>query len=216
MSIVIVLTFGHTYDTSSDYPMTKEQASLYLKILDSCPIPLKIRTYEDYRQQFVSKIIKKYNTNEEKFAGKYTVGQYIYGYKVKGWPNNFIFLMARPNPHEMMGTYFHELGHHKCKIKKCRSKKKHMSEYHAIINELELSMQYDFCEVLKVTFKKFDCWIDGYPLHKKYAEGVLAIQQTELWDRVKKYASQHNINVPVYHKLKTTRKSNAVIIKISQ
>jgi hypothetical protein len=195
------LTFSNGYKTSSDYYMTEERASLYVKLLNECPITLKIRTYKEYQKQYVSKVAKKYKKNAEKFAGKNTTGHHVMGLPVEGWPNHFIWVRTRPNPHELMGTYFHELGHNKCHTKRCNHNKDNLSEYHAIINEMKLSMKYDLPEVITSSFEKYEGWLDRldcYHTYQEYADAVLKMQDSKLWDKVKDFSNKHHLKVPTF------------------
>ena len=206
---IYTLKLSNGYNTSTAYMMTKDTSSLYIKILNNCPIPLKIHTYEEYEKQYLYKVVKKYSkfNNAQEFASKNVVGQHVRGWAVTGWPNYFLFVKARPNPHELMGTYFHEMGHYKCNTGKCSYCKshghKHIRELHAVINGLEEAMRYDLPEVVKSSFNKYEGWLgtwEDYKNHEKYGDAVLTIQSSELWTKIKTYSKEHNISVPIFKK----------------
>lgn len=201
------LSFGNGYKTSFNYYMTEEKADLYIKIFNESPITLKIRTYKEYQKQYISKIAKKYKKDANTWAGENITGQYVYGLPVEGWPNRFIYIKTRPNPHKMMGTYLHELGHHECYTNKCthceRHGHQHISEHHAILNEIEEIIKYNFPEVLEASFEKYNGWLNSYKNYKEnqeYADSVLTIQDSKLWDEVKKFSNKHSIKVPIFKK----------------
>jgi hypothetical protein len=180
-----------------------------------------MRTYDEYKEQYISKMVKKYDKYDSinDFAGSNVVGQHVRGWPVDGWPSYFIFVATRPNPHEMMATYFHELGHYKCNMKKCWHCKvhghKHISEHHALINELESAIEYNFPEVMEAIFIRYNNWLSDYESYKKYQEygdAVLTIQDSDLWKKVKKYAKEHKVKVPTYKKPKDSKQSRIIRI----
>jgi hypothetical protein len=136
------LVFGNEYKTSFSYPLTESVANRYMKHLNDCPISLKMLTFEEYKDQYVSKVVKKYDEYDEikDFAGENVVGHFVGGWRIKGWPSLFIFVATTGNPHSVMSVYFHELGHYECNVNKCLHcvlGNKTIPELHAILNELE-------------------------------------------------------------------------------
>jgi len=202
------LKLSNGYRTSNDYPLTEELADSYLAHLNSCPIPLKIRTYEEYKDQYLTKVVAKYDKYKKTsdFAGENVSGQHVRGFPVDGWPNYFLFLEARPNPHEVMGTYFHELGHYECNTMKCpyciSHGHKHVTELHAIVNELESTIEYNYPKVMKSSFDKYKGWLRQYDKHQEYADAVLQLQSSPFWDDVTSFSEKHGLDVPIFEKPK--------------
>ena len=212
------LKLSNGYNTSAHYSMNEDLADRYLKHLNSCPIPLMVRTYEEYKDQYISKVVKKYKkyNSVDSFAASNVVGQHVGGFPVKGWPNYFIFIAARPNPHALMATYFHEMGHYKCNTGKClhckSDGKKSMSEHHAILNALESAIEYDFPEIMEALFVRYTGWFSDYKEYKEYADAVLKMQESDLWKTVKRYAKKHKITVPTYTMSKESKKPKVIRI----
>lgn len=218
---IYTLKLSNGYNTSACYAMTEKLADRYLKHLNSCPIPLMVRTYEEYKDQYISKVVKKYDkyNSVDEFAGSNVVGQHVAGWPVKGWSSYFIFIAARPSPHALMATYFHEMGHYDCNTNKCPHCKahghKHVTELHAIINGLECAIEYDFPEVMEALFTRYGGWLsdaDTYRDYQEYGDAVLTIQKSDLWKTVKKYAKKHKMKVPTYKKPKESKKAKTIRI----
>ncbi len=214
------LALSNGKNTSPAYPLTKELADKYIGHLNSCPVPLRVRTYEEYKKQYISKVVKKYPNikKNDDFANKNVAGQHVKGYKIRGWPYHFIFIKSVDNPHSLMETYFHELGHYKCHNNKCSRCKAlgqiQKTEHHALINALEASMKYDFPEVMESSLYQYQNWVNDYDDYEKYAGAVLDIQASPLWDKVKAYAKKHNLDIPTLKKEDKVEKKKTVKIRI--
>ncbi len=214
------LKMSNGYETSIRFPLTKELSSMYLNILESCPISLQIHTYDDYVKKYVTEAADKYEMTVNEFASKTASGQYVCGYKIEDWPNDFIFLKSRSNPHDLIATYFHELGHYKCNTYKCyHCEKHHMidgGEHHAIMSELKLAMKFDFPKVMQSSFNKFERWLRSwkdYQRYQEYADAVLTLQSSKLWKKVRKYAKKNKIEVPTFLKPQEPKNKNDGKIK---
>jgi len=169
----------------------------------------------------LNKLEKKYslkdsNGNVISYSKMSLGGHYVQGYKIKGWPNRHIFVKSYDNPHRIIGTYFHELGHYNCHSKRCeRCKRKEFkvnSEYHAMINELEMSIEHDLTIALVFSVNELRTTVDHHKSHKRYAVAGLAIYESTVWNKVETYLhskgiktipkSDHNKNCFISNKCK--------------
>ena len=127
-----------------DYFLVNSTYHQQEEILRTCPIPLYIISIEEFATGYLSKTTyldnKKTNFNQ-------LHGMFVRSNSIKGWPKNFIFINSSLKPNDLIGTYFHELGHYNCYKDKCfcmKSNTKFVQEAHAIMNELRLNVANDF------------------------------------------------------------------------
>ena len=195
------LSTSKNHSTSNMYPLDLATVTKYKDILNSAPVPTYIMPFDEYYKKYLSKAEKANvyaGENGKPYDYKKSIaGQHIYGHSIAGWPENFIFIDTNDNPHKIMAVYFHELGHNDCHTKRCIRCFKHghkvRGELHAMIAELEKGMAHNMPEVVLEAISTGTYFVSDYDNKKKYADAVLEIYETELWDRVVRYLNYMGI-----------------------
>ena len=201
------LRTSKSHVTSRCYPLDLDIVTKYKNILNLCPINLYLMSFDKYYKTYLVKLAKvssKKDTDGSPHDYKRPIaGQHVYDGTIRGWPDNHIFVNAYDNPHKIMATYFHELGHNDCYKKRCKHCKdaghKVEGELHAMIAELEKSMAHDLPDALLEAIRVETSFVNNYDDHKKYADATLEIYEMPLWTEVVTYLGSKGIlekNIP--------------------
>lgn len=169
------------------------QFEKYDEILSSSPIPVYIINVSDFAFEFLYYFLDDGDPNVLRKSTIFDInmlGMYVHNHKVKGWPNEFIYINKALTPTQIMVVYGHEIGHYKCRKKHCicfHITNPLLKETHALLNELEFAWKHNFPEVMESSVRIMAAQIldEDTDLHNKMA--VALVIDYEIWDKTIKY-----------------------------
>lgn len=165
----------------------RERMKKYDIIMGECPIPIYVITQKQFLLDYVMKIdfiMSKRHPDTEFY------GLYSFDVKVKGFPNEFIFINIDMAPEQILTTYFHEYGHYLHRKKNCVCFQINdiiLKEKHALQNEFEMAWKYNLPEVMESSFRTMALFMLDDRMSMTYKIAIAELMKEKIWRKTLDY-----------------------------
>ncbi len=178
-----------------------QQPEPYQNILNNSPVPVYVMDMETFSNDYLleTTYLNDPNASFKKFHGMFVINN-----KVKDWPKSFIFINSSLTSDELIGTYFHELGHYACYKKRCpciRDSDRSYIEYHAFINESKLSRANDFMIPLFIFMQETISHLnkkDSELNYIRYRSAAKKFRDSKHWDECIEYLKSKGVGTEIF------------------
>ena len=190
-------------------------ASRYNEILCSSPIPVYVMPLSNFVSGFVSKITMKNNLFDDLLSPSLIfniepieiksppivqttlMGLYFKGRKIENWPSEFIYINPSRGPHEVIASFFHEIGHYECVQKRCFciSMNTEISEYHAMVSQIDKSIKNKTPLALFYSYLDFHVYLRHPDQNDPYSKASKMLYNSEHWIRMERYFKYYGITL---------------------